>query len=115
MNMNKMMMVIGLVALLTGCQTTSAWFVESTAPIPPKGYTVLGGKPVTGKHKQIWFLGIGGSLSPQQPQALADAMSEAPKGTDALITVSIEEHFFSLLLYASKTISMTGTPVKFNR
>jgi len=106
--------VVALLALLTGCMTRPGWFAASSAPIPPKGYTVLAKKPVTGTHKQIWLLGFGGSLSPQQPKALADAMRDAPDGTDALVSVSFEEHFFTFLLYSSRTTSVTGIPVKFN-
>jgi len=113
--MNRILSAIGLVALLMGCTTNPARFVESSAPIPAKGYTVLDKEPVTGTCKQIWILGIGGSSSPQQQQALEDAMDEAPDGTDALVSVSIEEHFFTFLIYTSKTTSVTGTPVKFNK
>jgi len=115
--MKRLMSIVGLGALactLTGCETNPARFLESSAPIPPKGYTVLG-EEVTGTCKQIWILGLGGSSSPQQTEALHDAIEDAPEGTDALISMSIEEHLFTFLIYTSKTTSVTGVPVKFNK
>lgn len=112
--MNKMLLNFGLIALLTGCVTSPARFVESSAPVPQQGYKVIG-KEVTGTSTQAWILGLGGSIFPQQPAALRDAMRNAPDETDALVSVSIEEHLFSFIIYTSKTTSVTGIPVKFNK
>jgi len=115
--MNKMLTVAALfvlVAALVGCTTTPAHFLPCSAPVPPNGYKVVG-EEVTGTSKQIWLLGIGGSSSPQQSAAFADAMGSAPKGTDALVSMSIEQHYFSFLIYTSLTTSVTGTPVQFNK
>jgi len=113
--MKKLASVAGLSLLLTGCITGTNSFEASSAPIPPNGYTVLQKKPVTGTNTQFWILFFGGSLSPQQPQAYEHAIKRSPAGTDALITVSVEQHNFSFFgIFSTLTTTVTGTPVKFN-
>jgi len=112
--MNKVILGLTTALLLTGCYTVPSQFIESSAPVPDTGYKVIG-EEVCGTSKQVWFLGFGGSTTPRQSAALRDAMSAAPKGTDALVSVSIERHRFSMIIYASEKTSVSGIPVKFNR
>ena len=103
----------GTIAMaMTGCSTSSLRFLESSAPVPDSGYTIVGSE-VTGTSDQIWVLGIGGSTDLQQSRAYRDALAKAQKA-DALVSMSIEEHWVNVLFFAKKVLSVTGTPVKFN-
>lgn len=98
---------------LCGCATGPVAFKISSVPVPPQGYTVTG-SDVTGESSQIWVFGLGGSLDAQQHRAYKAAMGLA-NGADALVGMSIESHgFFFPPFFAKRTISVTGTPVKFN-
>jgi len=113
--MKKLLMVVCGLVLLTGCLTRSRGFVASSAPIPPKGYTVVG-DPVEGTSTQVWLFGLGGSLSSQQFAALRNALDNAPEGTDALVSMAIDDDLAGFLfIYESLTTRVTGVPVKFNR
>ena len=103
----------GTIAMaMTGCSTSSLRFLESSTPVPASGYTIVGSE-VTGTSDQIWVLGIGGSTDLQQSRAYRDALAKAQKA-DALVSMSIEEHWVNVLFFAKKVLSVTGTPVKFN-
>ena len=103
----------GVVAMaMTGCSTSPVRFIESSAPVPDSGYTVVGSE-VTGTSDQIWVFGIGGSTDLQQSRAYRDALAKAQKA-DALVSMSIEEHWVNVLFFTKKVLSVTGTPVKFN-
>ena len=113
--MKKLMMIVsaGCVAALCGCSTSPVAFKASSAPVPPQGYTVTG-SDVSAKSDQVWVFGLGGSLSQQQHEAFKTALGKA-NGADALVGMSIESHgcFFPPFFIMS-SISVTGTPVKFN-
>lgn len=112
--MNKMMIAAlgGVMIAAAGCASSPVRFLESSAPIPAQGYTVIGSE-VTGTSDQIWVFGIGGSTELQQSRAYRDALARAQRA-DALVSMSIEEHYMNILFFAKKVISVTGTPVKFN-
>ena len=113
--MKKLMMIVsaGCVAALCGCSTNPVTFKASSAPVPPQGYTVTG-SDVSAKSDQIWVLGLGGSMSQQQHEAFKTALGKA-NGADALVGMSIERHgFFFPPFFMMSSISVTGTPVKFN-
>jgi len=114
--MKKLMNAAGLGILacaLAGCVSSPVRFLESSAPIPPQGYTVCGSE-VTGTSDQVWVFGIGGSLDLQQCRAFRDAMAKAQKA-DALVSMSIEEHWVNVFFFSRKITSVTGVPVKFNK
>ena len=97
-----------------GCACSPVRFLESSAPIPAQGYTVIGSE-VTGTSDQIWVFGFGGSMELQQARAYRDAMAKAQQA-DALVAMSIETHVFNFIpFFARQDISVTGTPVKFNK
>ena len=103
----------GCLAALCGCATVPLAFKTSSAPVPAQGYTVTG-SDVTGASTQVWVFGLGGSLSSQQHQAFKSALGLA-NGADALVGMSIEQHNFVFLpFFVKSTVSVTGTPVKFN-
>ena len=103
----------GALAAVCGCATGPVAFKESSTPVPMQGYTVTG-SDVTGTSDQIWVFGFGGSLSTQQHKAYKAAMGLA-NGADALVGMSIESHSLTIFpFFAMSTISVTGTPVKFN-
>lgn len=109
----KMMAVAGLLAAACGCATSPVAFKTSSAPVPVQGYTVVG-SDVTGTSSQVWVFGLGGSLAAQQHRAYKMALGNAT-GADALVGMSIEQHGFSFPpFFMQSTISVTGTPVKFN-
>ena len=113
--MRKLMMMVsaGCVAALCGCATSPVAFKASSAPVPLQGYTVTG-SDVSATTSQVWVLGLGGSLSQQQHEAFKTALGKA-NGADALVGMSIERHgFFFPPLFMMSSISVTGTPVKFN-
>ena len=111
--MKKLIGAAGLVVLCAGCATGPVAFKTSSAPIPAQGYKVTG-SDVTGESSQIWVFGLGGSLETQQHKAYKAAMGLA-NGADALVGMSIESHGFVFPpFFAKRTISVTGTPVKFN-
>ena len=113
--MNKLIKIAaaGTLAAACGCATGPVAFKESSAPVPVQGYTVTG-SAVSGESTQIWVFGLGGSLSTQQHKAYKSALGLA-NGADALVGMSIESHGFSLPpFFVKSTISVTGTPVKFN-
>ena len=103
----------GCVAAVCGCVTGPVAFKQSSVPVPPQGYTVAG-SDVTGSSDQVWVLGMGGSLAVQQHKAYKAALGTA-NGADALVGMSIEQHSFVFPpFFAMRTITVTGTPVKFN-
>ena len=109
----KMAAVAAGLAALCGCATGPVAFKASSAPVPAYGYTVIG-SDVTGTSDQIWVFGFGGSLATQQHKAYKAAMGLA-NGADALVGMSIERHgLFIPFFFMMDTISVTGTPVKFN-
>lgn len=104
---------MGAIAAVCGCVTGPVAFKESSAPVPMQGYTIAG-SDVTGESSQFWILGFGGSLATQQHKAYKSAMS-LTNGADALVGMSIESHSFGLApFFIKETISVSGTPVKFN-
>jgi len=114
--MKRMMMYLAGCVLgiaVTGCQSGPVRFLESSAPVPPKGYTVVGSE-VTGVSDQVWVFGLGGSMDLQQARAFRDAMAKSPRA-DALVSMSIEEHWVNVLIFSRKVISVTGIPVTFNK
>ncbi|MBR3221550.1 MAG: hypothetical protein IKF72_04890 [Kiritimatiellae bacterium] len=112
--MTKMLKVAaaGCLAAACGCMTSPVAFKSSSAPIPPQGYTVAG-SDVTGSSDQIWVFGLGGSLGVQQHKAYKAALASA-NGADALVGMSIEQHTLFAMFFAMKSVTVTGTPVKFN-
>ena len=113
MNMIGKIVLAGGMAAVLGCASSPVSFERSSTPVPPQGYKVIG-SDVTGTSDQYWFLGLGGSLSPQQHAAYKSAMGRA-SGADALVGMSIESHGFIFFpFFAMHRISVTGTPVKFN-
>ena len=112
MKMSKVL-AAGIFAATCGCATSPVAFKQSSVPIPPQGYTVTG-SDVTGSSDQIWVFGLGGSLSTQQHKAYKAALGLA-NGADALVGMSIEQHgLVAFPFFMMSTISVTGTPVKFN-
>lgn len=104
---------LGLAALVTGCASSPICFKASSAPVPPQGYSIIGSE-VTGTSDQIWVFGFGGSMELQQTRAYRDAMAKAQRA-DALVAMSIEQHRFCFFpFFMRESISVTGTPVKFN-
>lgn len=104
---------MALMAIVSGCASSPVCFKQSSAPVPPQGYTITGSE-VTGTSDQFWVLGFGGSLELQQIRAYRDAMAKAQQA-DALVAMSIERHqFFFFPFFMRESISVTGTPVKFN-
>lgn len=113
MNSVKMMAVAGCMMAVCGCITSPVEFKSSSVPVPQQGYTVTG-SDVMGESTQMWVFGFGGSLATQQHRAYKMALGNA-NGADALVGMSIERHGFSFMPFFMKsTISVTGTPVKFN-
>lgn len=109
----KMMAMCGCLAAACGCMTSPIDFKATSAPVPQQGYTVIG-SDVRGESMQIWVFGLGGSLSMQQHSAYKQALGNA-HGADALVGMSIESHSsYFWPFYIQQTISVTGTPVKFN-
>ena len=107
------MVAAGIIAATCGCSTSPVAFKESSVPVPMQGFTVTG-SDVTGSSDQIWVFGPGGSLSTQQHKAYKAALGLA-NGADALVGMSIEQHGVVVLpFFVMSTISVTGTPVKFN-
>ena len=104
----------GALSLMTGCISSPVSFKTSSAPVPPQGYAIVGSE-VTGTSEQIWVFGFGGSMELQQARAYRDAMAKAQQA-DALVAMSIETHVFSFFpFFTRQEISITGTPVKFNK
>jgi len=111
--MRKLIGAASLAALCAGCVTGPVAFKMASAPVPAQGYTVTG-SDVMGESSQIWVFGLGGSLETQQHKAYKAAMGLA-NGADALVGMSIEQHGIVFPpFFAKRTISVTGTPVKFN-
>ena len=109
----KIVMAAGCLVAVLGCTTSPVAFKESSVPVPSRGYTVTG-SDVTGESSQMWVFGFGGSLATQQHRAYKMALGNA-NGADALVGMSIEQHGFAFFPFFMKnTISVTGTPVKFN-
>ena len=107
------MATAGCLMAALGCTTAPVAFKASSTPVPPQGYTVTG-SDVTGESSQMWVFGFGGSLATQQHRAYKMALGNA-NGADALVGMSIEQHGFAFFPFFMKnTISVTGTPVKFN-
>jgi len=102
-------------ASLVGCATNPVAFKESSAPVPPSGYSVCG-SDVMGTSDQVWVFGMGGSYDgKQQHRAFREALGHA-QGADALVGMSIEQSttmFFPFFMMEKITVS--GTPVKFNK
>ena len=110
--MSKAAAAVALAAAC-GCSTSPVAFKQSSVPVPPQGFTVTG-SDVTGSSDQIWVFGIGGSLATQQHKAYKAAVGLA-NGADALVGMSIEQHGFLFFpFFMMSSISVTGTPVKFN-
>lgn len=97
-----------------GCATSPVAFKESSVPVPPQGYTVVG-SDVSGSCDQIYVFGLGGSLTTsQQHKAYKDAISQA-HGADALVGMCIDESmFWCPPFFVTRITRVTGTPVKFN-
>ena len=97
-----------------GCATSPVAFKESSVPVPPQGYTVVG-SDVSGSCDQIYVFGLGGSLTTsQQHKAYKDAISQA-HGADALVGMCIDESmFWCPPFFVTRIMRVTGTPVKFN-
>ena len=112
--MNKMLKIAaaGCLAAVCGCMTGPVAFKASSAPVPPQGYTVVG-SDVTGSSDQVWVFGLGGSMGIQQHKAYKAALASA-NGADALVGMSVEQHSLFALFFAMKSVTVTGTPVKFN-
>ena len=105
--------VVGALVAVCGCATSPVAFKESSVPVPIQGYTVTG-SDVAGTSDQIWVFGLGGSLATQQHKAYKAALGLS-NGADALVGMSIERHGFAIPpFFMMNTISVTGTPVKFN-
>lgn len=103
-----------VLSAMTGCMSSPVSFKSSSAPVPAQGYTIVGSE-VTGTSEQIWVFGFGGSMELQQARAYRDAMAKAHQA-DALVAMSIENHVFTFFpFFARREISITGTPVKFNK
>ena len=60
-NMKKLMFAVmgGAMAMMTGCVSGPVQFLESSTPVPEKGYTVAGSE-VSGTSDHIWIFGFGG-------------------------------------------------------
>lgn len=113
----KKLVKVALVASvmgMSGCATSPVAFKQSSAPVPPQGYTVVG-SDVSGSCDQIYVFGLGGSLgTSQQHKAYKDAISRA-HGADALVGMCIDESMFWLPpFFVTRITRVTGTPVKFN-
>ena len=117
-----MVALVGVAGCFSG--TKQFWFAQSSAPIPPEGYTVLD-RPVTGVYTQSESEGMydpsvgvfsttdaSDSMPPMQ-KALQDALMKSP-GADALIGVTMDYHWEYGLFYNNHTHRVSGTPVKFN-
>ena len=102
--MNKMLKIAaaGCLAAVCGCMTGPVAFKASSAPVPPQG-----------SSDQVWVFGLGGSMGIQQHKAYKAALASA-NGADALVGMSIEQHSLFALFFAMKSVTVTGTPVKFN-
>ena len=113
MKVVKALAALGCLTMVYGCSTSPIAFKQSSVPIPPQGYTVAG-SDVTGTSDQIWVFGLGGTLATHQHKAYKAALGVA-NGADALVGMSIEQHgLYALPFFVKSTISVTGTPVKFN-
>ena len=109
-----MMAVGATLALITGCASSPVCFKASSAPVPAQGYTIVGSE-VTGTSDQVWVFGFGGSMDLQQSRAFRDAMSKSQQA-DALVAMSIESHRICILpFFMREEVTVTGTPVKFNK
>ena len=113
--MKKMMVLAVGVALMVGCSTGPVTFKECSVPMVHSGYTVCG-SDVSGYSEQIWVFGMGGSLNGQQQHnAYRQAIGHA-QGADALVGMSIESSTCSVFpFFIMQKITVTGTPVKFNK
>ena len=109
-----MAMGASMMLAVVGCASAPVRFLATSAPVPPQGYSVVGSE-VTGTSDQIWVLGFGGSTDLQQGRAYRDALAKSQQA-DALVAMSIEQHrLWVFPFFAKMTISVTGTPVKFNK
>ena len=109
----KIILAAGCLVAACGCSTSPIAFKDSSVPVPQQGFTVMG-SDVTGSSDQIWVFGFGGSLSTQQHKAYKIALGKT-NGADALVGMSIESHgLVAFPFFMINTISVTGTPVKFN-
>ena len=116
-------MIAALFVGVAGCfsGTKQFWFEQSSAPMPPEGYTVLG-PPVTGVYTQkgrygriAEFFGthdLRDSMPPMQ-KALQDALRKSPDA-DALIGVTMDYYWETWPFHSSHSHRVSGTPVKFN-
>ncbi len=103
--MVKAIAVAILACLLSGCVTYSAGIAPSTKPLDPDEYTVLAN--VEGSSWGVNILGI-----PIKQASTADALSEAIKGADALIQVSVDNRDYYLALVWLQRIRVQGMSVK---
>ena len=113
--MKRMMILAAGAALIAGCATGPVAFKECSVPMAQAGYTVCG-SDVSGSSEQIWVFGMGGSLNGQQQHnAYRQAIGHA-QGADALVGMSIESSSCSVFpFFVMQKITVTGTPVKFNK
>ena len=113
--MKKIMALAFGVVMMAGCSTVPVAFKECSVPMVDAGYTVCG-SDVSGSSEQVWVFGLGGSLDGQQQySAYRQAIGHA-QGADALVGMSVESSScFAFPFFIMRRITVTGTPVKFNK
>jgi len=114
--MNALVKLSSLTAalVLSGCMSSAVNFEQSSIPLNQGGYTELSSE-VSGTCTQVsWLFFTFGRHGSSQRHALRDAMAEIP-GTDALVSVAVDEEIFMLVPFVLPTFvktRVTGTPVK---
>lgn len=107
----KFAAVACVAAIVAGCSTMPAGFVDKSIPLDQGKYAVVGTE-VEGNDTQFMLFGFGLSLpgSPQR-RALSDAMSKVPD-SNGLISMAIDQQIINLGILQIITTRVTGTPVK---
>lgn len=96
---------VALACVVSGCVTYSGGVAASTKPLGPDEYTVQSG--TSGTSWGITVLGI-----PFKQASTAAAVSDALRGADALIQVTVDNRTYNLPLVFLQRIKVEGMVVK---
>ena len=109
---SSILTVTALAFLMAGCAAHSGGVSASTKPLAPGGYTEL--KEVSGDDCQYYILGLVPlSTTNKLKNAIADALGQA-NGADALIKVTVDNHYQWWVLWTTACTKVHATAVKSN-